>query len=83
MSFISNASNFTLADGVYNNVHGDIVYNFYSKIRRREEIEGRSLSLCSHSAIGSLFSARWMGFAAVDTPSKETSSIGRGGYNGG
>jgi hypothetical protein len=37
MSFISNASNFTLGDGVYNNVHGDIVYNFYGKIRRREE----------------------------------------------
>ncbi|KAJ7868171.1 hypothetical protein B0H13DRAFT_2670332 [Mycena leptocephala] len=41
MSFISNASNFTLGDGVYNNVHGDIVYNFYGKTRRREEIQGR------------------------------------------
>ncbi|KAJ7623966.1 hypothetical protein DFH06DRAFT_1305328 [Mycena polygramma] len=27
MAFISNAHNFTLGDGVYNNVHGNLVYN--------------------------------------------------------
>ncbi|KAJ7627931.1 hypothetical protein DFH06DRAFT_725129 [Mycena polygramma] len=36
MAFISNAHNFTLGDGVYNNVHGNIVYNNYygTKVRR-------------------------------------------------
>ncbi|KAJ7481944.1 hypothetical protein FB451DRAFT_139288 [Mycena latifolia] len=41
MSFISNADHFTLGDGVYNNIHGNlnIVHNaFYGRKRHREEI---------------------------------------------
>jgi hypothetical protein len=43
MSFLSNAENFSLGEGVYNNVHGTcIVHNhLYSGKRQREEIEGR------------------------------------------
>ncbi|KAJ7702546.1 hypothetical protein B0H16DRAFT_742342 [Mycena metata] len=43
MAFISNASNFTLGDGVYTNVQGNIVHNnFYGTKRRRDEIEDGS-----------------------------------------
>ncbi|KAJ7784160.1 hypothetical protein B0H16DRAFT_290894 [Mycena metata] len=43
MVFISNASNFTLGDGVYTNVQGNIVHNnFYGTKRRRDEIEDGS-----------------------------------------
>ncbi|KAJ7481010.1 hypothetical protein B0H11DRAFT_2280302, partial [Mycena galericulata] len=49
MSFISNADNFTLGDGVYNNVHGNIVHNnFYieNAHRRVPELDGeKSLRL--------------------------------------
>ncbi|KAJ6557801.1 hypothetical protein B0H19DRAFT_121208 [Mycena capillaripes] len=46
MAFISNAENFTLGEGVYNNVHGNIVHNtFYGNKRRRAEIEGPLTSL--------------------------------------
>jgi hypothetical protein len=45
MSFLSNAENFSLGEGVYNNVHGTCivtVHNHLSSARRqREEIEGR------------------------------------------
>ncbi|KAJ7320794.1 hypothetical protein DFH08DRAFT_890216 [Mycena albidolilacea] len=45
MPFIENASHFSLGDGVYNNVHGNI-YNFYNSKRSREEIEdGSDLAL--------------------------------------
>jgi hypothetical protein len=40
MAFISNASNFTLGEGVYNN-NLNIVQNFYGRKRYLEEIEGR------------------------------------------
>ncbi|KAJ7227501.1 hypothetical protein GGX14DRAFT_539425 [Mycena pura] len=44
MSFISNASNFTLGEGVYNNIQGNLVNiavhkAFYGRKRHREEIE--------------------------------------------
>ncbi|KAJ7824454.1 hypothetical protein B0H14DRAFT_3874873 [Mycena olivaceomarginata] len=44
MSFISNADHLTLGEGVYNNVHGNIVHNVqyvhnYGRKRHREEIE--------------------------------------------
>ncbi|KAJ7157106.1 hypothetical protein C8R46DRAFT_419476 [Mycena filopes] len=41
MAFISNATNFTLGDGVYNNVHGSIIaHNHFHGLKRgREEIE--------------------------------------------
>ncbi|KAJ7034150.1 hypothetical protein C8F04DRAFT_1102410 [Mycena alexandri] len=46
MAFISNASNFTLGDGVYTNVQGNIVHyhnsHFYGTKRRRDEIEDGS-----------------------------------------
>ncbi|KAJ7784157.1 hypothetical protein B0H16DRAFT_1782965 [Mycena metata] len=45
MAFISNASNFTLGDGIYTNVQGNIVHhhnNFYGTKRRRDGIEGGS-----------------------------------------
>ncbi|KAJ6557803.1 hypothetical protein B0H19DRAFT_121294 [Mycena capillaripes] len=46
MAFISNAHNFTLGEGVYNNVQGNIVYNtFYGGKRPRAEIEEPSTSL--------------------------------------
>jgi hypothetical protein len=43
MAFISDASNFTLGEGVYNNVHGNfVVHNVHNHVhgqkRRREEI---------------------------------------------
>ncbi|KAJ7808705.1 hypothetical protein B0H14DRAFT_2868866 [Mycena olivaceomarginata] len=38
MSFISNAGHLTLGEGVYNNVHGNIVHNV--QYRHRQEIEG-------------------------------------------
>ncbi|KAJ7334730.1 hypothetical protein DFH08DRAFT_292102 [Mycena albidolilacea] len=50
MSFIENASHFSLGDGVYTNVHGNI-YNFYNSKRRREEIEdGSDLVLLTRRA---------------------------------
>ncbi|KAJ6597596.1 hypothetical protein DFH09DRAFT_82834 [Mycena vulgaris] len=40
MSFISNSENFTLGEGVYNNIHGNFIHNtFYGKKRYREAIE--------------------------------------------
>ncbi|KAJ7216898.1 hypothetical protein C8J57DRAFT_1732406 [Mycena rebaudengoi] len=47
MSFLSNAKNFSLGEGVYNNVHGTcIVHNhLYSGKRRREDIEDGHNSL--------------------------------------
>jgi hypothetical protein len=39
MPSIENASDFSLGDGVYYNVQGNI--NFYNSKRKREEIEGR------------------------------------------
>ncbi|KAF8146011.1 hypothetical protein K438DRAFT_531190 [Mycena galopus ATCC 62051] len=50
MPFISNADNFTLGDGVYNNIHGDlnIVHNnFYGKKRHRDQICNASAVLTS------------------------------------
>jgi hypothetical protein len=45
MSFLSNAENFSLGEGVYNNVHGTCIVtvhnHLYSAKRQREEIEGR------------------------------------------
>ncbi|KAJ7143893.1 hypothetical protein C8R44DRAFT_724901 [Mycena epipterygia] len=39
MSFVSNVDHLTLGNGVYNNVHGNLVHNtFYVRKRRREEI---------------------------------------------
>ncbi|KAJ7119536.1 hypothetical protein C8R44DRAFT_877960 [Mycena epipterygia] len=56
MAFISNSDSFTLGDGIYNNVHGNIVHNiFYGRKRRREEIDGKCQS-CFTSAI--FYSAR-------------------------
>ncbi|KAJ7334683.1 hypothetical protein DFH08DRAFT_291062 [Mycena albidolilacea] len=50
MPFIENASHFSLGDGVYNNVHGNI-YNFYNSKRSREEIEdGSDLALLTRWA---------------------------------
>ncbi|KAJ7119532.1 hypothetical protein C8R44DRAFT_176872 [Mycena epipterygia] len=49
MAFISNCDRLTLGDGVYNNVHGNIVHNtFYGKKRRREEIDDGSDFASSH-----------------------------------
>ncbi|KAJ6597627.1 hypothetical protein DFH09DRAFT_82964 [Mycena vulgaris] len=40
MSFISNSENFTLGEGVYNNIHNNFVHiTFYGKKRHREAIE--------------------------------------------
>ncbi|KAJ6548773.1 hypothetical protein B0H19DRAFT_1162001 [Mycena capillaripes] len=40
MSFISNAGHFTLGEGVYTNIHGNLIHNtFYGRKRQREEIE--------------------------------------------
>ncbi|KAJ6597693.1 hypothetical protein DFH09DRAFT_83731 [Mycena vulgaris] len=40
MSFISNSENFTLGEGVYNNIHNSFIHNtFYGKKRHREAIE--------------------------------------------
>ncbi|KAJ7910050.1 hypothetical protein B0H13DRAFT_617441 [Mycena leptocephala] len=40
MPFISNAQNFTLGDGVYNNIQGDVVNNiFLGRKRHRREID--------------------------------------------
>ncbi|KAJ7902696.1 hypothetical protein B0H14DRAFT_1144691 [Mycena olivaceomarginata] len=67
MSFIENASHFSLGDGVYTNVHGNI-YDFYNSKCGREEIEGRS-STFYDSTIGSIQTFRWIGFGAVNTTS--------------
>jgi hypothetical protein len=43
MPFISNAQNFTLGDGVYNNIQGDVVNNiFLGRKRHRGEIDGNT-----------------------------------------
>ncbi|KAJ6560110.1 hypothetical protein B0H19DRAFT_1375969 [Mycena capillaripes] len=40
MSFISNAGHFTLGEGVYTNIHGNLIHNaFYGRKHHREEIE--------------------------------------------
>ncbi|KAJ6597632.1 hypothetical protein DFH09DRAFT_1304416 [Mycena vulgaris] len=40
MSFISNSENFTLGEGVYNNIHNNFIHNiFYGKKRHREAIK--------------------------------------------
>jgi hypothetical protein len=72
MSFIENASHFSLGDGVYYNVQGNI--NFFNSKRRCKEIEGRS-STFYDSTIGSIETIRWIRFGAVNTTSGETSSI--------
>ncbi|KAJ7720059.1 hypothetical protein B0H14DRAFT_3900793 [Mycena olivaceomarginata] len=52
MSFISNADHLTLGEGVYNNVHGNIVQyvHNYGRKRHREEIEDESNSRLSNGA---------------------------------
>jgi hypothetical protein len=48
MPFISNAQNFTLGDGVYNNIQGDVVNNiFLRRKRHRGEIEGTNTACSS------------------------------------
>ncbi|KAJ7902694.1 hypothetical protein B0H14DRAFT_1144329 [Mycena olivaceomarginata] len=51
MSFIANASHFSLGEGVYNHVHGNIVYHFHGEESSREQItDGSCLSLLTHRA---------------------------------
>ncbi|KAJ7331396.1 hypothetical protein DFH08DRAFT_307995 [Mycena albidolilacea] len=54
MAFISDASNVTLGEGVYNNVHGNFVHNVhhhvYGQKRHREEIDGRDVPLLEGSS---------------------------------
>ncbi|KAJ7079907.1 hypothetical protein C8R44DRAFT_824576 [Mycena epipterygia] len=56
MSFISNASHFTLGEGVYNNIHNMTVHNTLriKRKRHRGEIEGRAQTWPDASALLSL-----------------------------
>ncbi|KAJ7116209.1 hypothetical protein C8R43DRAFT_1038328 [Mycena crocata] len=38
MSFISNADHFTLGEGVYNNIHGNLIFHSHGRKRHQQEI---------------------------------------------